>query len=170
VFQQLGQPEKALQFIRLDAGSEYAAMETGAVLLGQGKLGEAKEVLQRASNSPFTGRDLLQSCLDPYDASRCERAAHNMERAAMAAADVEVRYSVGALLSYCRRTDAAIRLLNNAIEHNYCAYMALQTDPLLVNVRGTPEFRILLSSAKRCQGRFLAQRSRVQNQSLTDVQ
>jgi len=34
---------------------------------------------------------------------------------------------------------------------NYCAYETLQTDPLLVKVRRTPEFSELQSAAKQCQ-------------------
>jgi hypothetical protein len=34
----------------------------------------------------------------------------------------------------------------------------LQTDPLLVKLRGTPEFDQLLAAAKECRNRFLAQR------------
>ena len=49
----------------------------------------------------------------------------------------------------------ALRSLRKAIEKNYCAYTALQTDPLLVNLHETPEFTQLLSDAKQCQNRFL---------------
>jgi hypothetical protein len=38
----------------------------------------------------------------------------------------------------------------------------LQSDPMLVKLRGTHEFSELLSAAKECQHRFLAER----NQSL----
>ena len=61
-------------------------------------------------------------------------------------------------MAYCGQKDAALRLLKSAIEQNYCAYTALQNDPLLVKFRGTPEFSELLSTAKQCQNRFLAQR------------
>jgi hypothetical protein len=35
----------------------------------------------------------------------------------------------------------------------------LQADPLLANVRGTPEFRHLLEAAKACQDKFLSERN-----------
>jgi len=54
-------------------------------------------------------------------------------------------------------------LLRSAIAQNYCAYSALQTDPLLVKLRGTPEFNELLAAAKACQNRFLAQRNQSPN-------
>ncbi len=159
VFAQLGQSQRAMEFVRLDAGSEYAAMQTAAILLGQGKLAEARQAIQRASESPLMGRDLIQACIDSPHSSQCSRAAQNIEASAIAGIDVEPRYSVGALLSYCGQNDAAIRSLRSAIEQNYCAYTALQSDPLLVKLRGTPEFSKLLSSAKQCQNKFLAERN-----------
>lgn len=158
VFAQLGEPQRAMEFVRLDAGSEYAAMQTAAILLGQGKLAEAREAIQKASESPLMGRDLIQACLDPQQSSQCDRASQKIEAAALAGVDVEPRYSAGALLSYCGQKAAALRLLKNAVEQNYCAYTALQTDPLLVKLRGTPEFDELLAAAKECRNRFLAQR------------
>ena len=158
VFAQLDQPQRAMDFVRLDAGSQYAAMQTAAVLLGQGKVTEARQAIQKASESPLVGRDLLQTCFDPQRSSQCHTAAQKAETTALAGTDVEPRYSVGALLSYCGQKDASVRLLRNAIEHNYCAYTALQKDPLLVKLRRTSEFSGLLSSAKDCQNRFLAER------------
>jgi serine/threonine protein kinase len=157
-FVQLGQAQRAMEFVRLDAGSEYAAMQTAAILLGQGKLAEARKTIQSASESPLNGRDLIRSCIDPPHSSQCDQAAQKIEATALAGADVEPLYSVGALLSYCGQKDAALRLLKKAIAQNYCAYTALQTDPLLGKLRGTPDFSELLSSAKQCQNRFLAER------------
>ncbi len=157
-FMQLDQPQRAMEFVRLDAGSEWAARQTAFVLMGQGKLAEARQTIQRTSDVPLMGRDLLQACLDPQQTSQLDGAAQKIETAALAGADPEPRYWVGAVLSYCRQKDAALRLLRSAVENNYCAYTALQTDPLLVNFRGTPEFSGLLSAAKQCQNRFLAQR------------
>src|SRR6266849_2174989 len=143
-FMQLDQPQRAMEFVRLDAGSEWAARQTAFVLMGQGKLAEARQTIQRTSDVPLMGRDLLQACLDPQQTSQLDGAAEKIETAALAGADPEPRYWVGAVLSYCRQKDAALRLLRSAVENNYCAYTALQTDALLVNLRGTPEFRGLL--------------------------
>jgi hypothetical protein len=163
VFGQLGEPDKAMQFVRLDAESEYAAMQTGTLLLGEGKLADARRAVQGASNSPLMGRDLIQACVDPPRSPQCDAAAQKVDATALAEVDVEPLYSVGALLAYCGQKDGAFRLLRRAIEKNYCAYTALETDPLLVSLRRTPEFSDLLSSAKQCQNRFLAQRSQVRN-------
>src|SRR5260370_27058888 len=102
------------------------------ILLGQGKLAEARQTIQKTSDIPLMGRDLVQSCLDPQQTPQFDRAAQKIEAAALASVDSEPRYWVGNLLSYCGHKDAALRLLRSAIEQNYCAYTALQTDPLLV--------------------------------------
>jgi hypothetical protein len=157
-FMELGEPQRAMEFVRLDAGSEWAANKVATILVGQGKLAEARQTIQRTSDVPIMGRDLLQSCLDPQKTSQFDRASQKIETAALAGVDAEPRYWVGTLLSYCGQKDAALRLLRSAIQHNYCAYTALQTDPVLVKLRGTPEFSELLSAAKECQNKFLAHR------------
>ncbi len=155
-FMQLNEPQRAMGFVRLDVGSDWASRTAAFVLLEEGKLGEARQMIQRTSERPLLGHDLLLACLD--QPSQLDSAAKKSEAAALAGVDAEPRYFVGALLSYCGQKDAAVRLLRSAIKQNYCAYTALQTDPLLVKLRGTPEFGDLLSSAKECQNRFLAQR------------
>jgi len=158
-FMQLGQPERAMEFVRLDAGSQFAARQTALILLGQGKVDEARQTIQRTSDTPLMGRDLLQACLDPKQASQLDGAAQRMEAASVAEGDVEGWYIDGVMLSYCGQKDAALRLLKRAVGQNYCAYDALQTDPLLLKLRRTPQFTELLSAAKHCQNTFLVQRN-----------
>ena len=82
----------------------------------------------------------------------------NREVAAVAANDAEIRYLVGRLLAYCGQQEQALRVLNSAIRH-YCAYTALETDPLLTKLRGNSEFDKLRSAAKECQNKVLAEQS-----------
>ena len=79
--------------------------------------------------------------------------AHEAETNAPTATDAELLYYQGAIFAYCGKRQAALRLLHSAIEQNYCAYSNLQFDPLLVKLRGTPEFSELLSTAKQCQSK-----------------
>jgi hypothetical protein len=87
------------------------------------------------------------------------RIAQKTEAVTLAGVDSEPLYLVGSLLASCGQNNGAIRLLKSSIEQNYCAYTALQTDPLLVKQRGSPEFTELLSSAKECQKTVLALRN-----------
>ena len=157
-FAQRGQADRALDFVRLDAGSEWAVRTRAFILLSEGKLAEARQTIQRTSNTPLSGRDLILYCRDPQQESKLSETARKIDAAALAGVDSEPRYKSGAMLSYCGQNGAALRLLRSAIHQNYCAYMALQSDPLLVKLRGTAEYSELLSEAKECQNRFLAQR------------
>jgi hypothetical protein len=48
---------------------------------------------------------------------------------ALAATDPESLYFTGRGVAFCGNDNAAARLLKSAIEHNYCAYSAVQSDP-----------------------------------------
>jgi len=158
VFTELNQPQRAMEFIRLDAGSEWANRSTANILLGQGKVVEARQSIRKTSSTLLMGRDLTQACIDPEQGSELGKIAQKTEAVTLTSADPEPQYIVGTLLAYCGQKDAALRMLRNAIAHNYCAYTGLQTDPLLAKLRQTTEFSALLSAAKECQNRFLAQR------------
>jgi hypothetical protein len=158
VFSEMGKPERAEDFIRLDAGSEWSANSTVHTLLRESKLAEAREKVQKMSNNPYYHRDLLEACLQPRPQSDVDRIAHETESALLQEPDPEPSYFQATTMVFCGQKEIGARLLKSAIERNYCAYAALQSDPLLAKLRGTPEFSQLLSAAKECQEKFLAER------------
>jgi hypothetical protein len=79
----------------------------------------------------------------------------------LAEPDPEPHYFNGTTMIYCNQKESAVRLLKSAIAKNYCSFTALQTDPLLIKLRSAPEFAPLLSAAKECQDKFLAERDRL---------
>jgi eukaryotic-like serine/threonine-protein kinase len=157
-FMELGNTERAADFIRLDAGSDWAGYATPRNLLRQGAIREAREAVKHMPAAPRYHRDLFEACLQLRPTADLDRIARTAVANLATASDPEPWYDEGAVLAYCGQKDAALRLLSSAIEHDYCAYSALQSDPLLGKLRGTPEFSKLLAEAKDCQDRFLAQR------------
>jgi serine/threonine protein kinase len=154
----LRQSQKAMTFLELDRGSEWVARVRPYLLLGEGKLAEARESIGQAPPGIVFGRDFLQACLSTGQANQLDRIAKDFEGATIAEPDPERRYANGSLLAYCGQKDAALRVLNSAVTHHYCAYGQLQRDPLVAKLRDTPEFARLLSLAKECQMDFLAKR------------
>src|SRR5262249_2018162 len=149
VFMELNQPDKAMEFVKLDAGSEWAAQSTALILLHQGKVSEARQTIQKVSPNLLMGRDLLRACLDREQTSTLNQIDQKTEAATMANTDGEPRFLVGTMQGYCGQREAALRLIRSAItEYNYCAYTALQADPLLASLRHGSEFGDLLSAAK----------------------
>jgi hypothetical protein len=110
------------------------------------------------AKAPTYHRELLAACTQAQRPADTDRIVREEESSVMTEPDPEEWYHVAALMAYCGQTDAALRLVRSAIENNYCSYSALQHDPLLLKLRGTPEFSELLSAAKECQNGFLAHR------------
>ncbi|MCU1298348.1 MAG: hypothetical protein JWO91_2626 [Acidobacteriaceae bacterium] len=153
-FLELGQPERAADFIRLDAGSEWAGWMMPFVYLRESKINEAKQAVQKVADNPHYHRDLLEVCLQLRPASELEGIVHKTEAAVLSDADPEPRYYEGALIAFCGKPDSAARLIRDAIDKNYCSGSALRSDPLLGKLRTTPEFSQLTAAASACQTKF----------------
>jgi|HubBroStandDraft_6_1064221.scaffolds.fasta_scaffold14526_4 serine/threonine protein kinase/tetratricopeptide (TPR) repeat protein len=150
-FMDMGNTKRAADFIHLDAGSEWAAYATPSLLLREGKIEEAREAVTKMPDTPRNHRDLLEACLGLRAASEADDLARQAETAPPAEADAENLYYHGTLFADCGKKQAAIRLLQAAIDQNYCSYTNLQLDPMLRKVRQAPGFDKLLTSAEECQ-------------------
>jgi len=150
-FMELGKTERAEDFLRLDAGSEWAAYVTPSLLLRAGKVAEAREAVKRMPAAERYHRDLLESCLQLTPASNLDRLAQYAVTSFPADPDPETWYNEAALFAYCGKKQAALHLLESAIENNYCSYSNLLTDPLLEKLRSDPDIDKLLTAARECQ-------------------
>ncbi|MGC2194818.1 MAG: protein kinase [Terriglobales bacterium] len=165
VFAAMGNPERAMDFLRLDAGSDWVRRNTVRFLLSEGKLAEARQAVQdMPPGAAFT--KLWKACLNrssstPLKSAELDGAAREIEPVMLGNPDPENRYLFATEMASCGQKDAALRLLKTAIEGRYCAYTALQSDPLLKPLRGLPEYSQLLFVARRCQDNFLAERAQV---------
>ena len=150
-FMELGQIRRAMEYIQLDAGSEWAASIAPYALLGGGKVAEAREAVKQMPTNPRYHRDLLEACLGLRPPSELDRIAHDDLTALPQEFDPEPWYTQGAVLAYCGKKEAALHMLDLAVEQNYCAYSALLSDPLLAKIRSTREFDVVLTAADHCQ-------------------
>ena len=150
-FMDLGKTDRAADFVRLDAGSLWASYVTPYLLLRAGKVAEAREAVKQMPTAARYHRDVFESCLNLRPASELERLAHDAETNFPAEPDPELWYNEGALFAYCGKKQAALHLLESAIENNYCSYSNLLTDPLLAKLRFDPDIDRLLTAARECQ-------------------
>jgi hypothetical protein len=77
--------------------------------------------------------------------------AQQAETSLPAEPDPEKWYYQGALFAYCGKKQAALHLLQSAVEQNYCAHENLLNDPLLAKLRADPAFDKVLTAAGICQ-------------------
>jgi eukaryotic-like serine/threonine-protein kinase len=150
-FMELGKTDRAADFIRLDAGSEWAAYAMPSLLLRQGKTAEAREAVKRMPTTPRYHRDLLEACLELRPVAELDRMAQEAESSLPTEPDPETWYYQGALFAYCGKKQAALHLLQSAVEQNYCAHENLLADPLLAKLRTDTAFDKVLTAAGKCQ-------------------
>jgi len=151
VFMDLGKTDRAADFVRLDALSQWAAYVTPYVDLRAGNVAAAREAVKHMPTAARYHRDLFESCLQLRPASELDRLAHEAETSFPAEPDPELWYNEGALFAYCGKKQAALHRLRSAIENNYCSYSNLLTDPLLDKLRADPDIDKLLTAARECQ-------------------
>jgi serine/threonine protein kinase/tetratricopeptide (TPR) repeat protein len=156
-FLYMGSTQHAREYLQLDAGSEWANWVTPEILLREGKVKEAREAAKKIPPTARYHRDLMEAALGLRPASELDRIAQEDATSLAAGDDPEPSYQQGAVLAYAGKKDAAVHMIRMAIEQNYCAYSALENDPLLDKVRATPEFAELLKAARFCQEPLLAQ-------------
>jgi hypothetical protein len=153
-FMELGKTDRAADFIRLDAGSEWSTYITPSLLLREGKVAEARDAVKHMPTTPHFHRDLLEACLNG-PASDLEKLARLAEMNAASEVDPETLYYQGTILAFCDKKEIAVHVIKRAIGSDYCAHTNLLSDPLLAKLRQNSEFDELLSAATECQGKYL---------------
>jgi hypothetical protein len=107
--------------------------------------------VKRMPTTPRYHRDLLESCLQLRPATDLDRLAESAETNLPSDADPETWYIQGAIFAFCGKKQAALRLMESAVQQNYCSYSNLLSDPLLAKFRTETGFNNLLSAAGACQ-------------------
>jgi eukaryotic-like serine/threonine-protein kinase len=150
-FLELDQPDRAMDFVRLDAGSEWSAWVTPYAYLAKGNLAQARIAARETPKAPYYHRDLMVACTQSPRPEDLGKIVQDAEASVMTIPDPEAWYHVGALMAYCGQKDAALRLLKASVQQNYCAYSALLDDPLLTELRKEPAFDQVLTAGSECQ-------------------
>jgi serine/threonine protein kinase/tetratricopeptide (TPR) repeat protein len=158
-FDQLGNYARAMDFLQLDAGSEWASSNISRHYIRDGKLAQAKDIAEKLKDVQLPGNRILAAYLENSSSPDIASLARETEATRLADPDPEPRYIVAADLLFCGQKDAAVRLIKSAIAGHFCAYTGLQNDSAWAKLRGTPEFAELLSAAKQCRDDFLSERS-----------
>ena len=160
VFFTTGQFEKARDFLKLDAGSEWSNNVEIFILLRQGKTSEAVERLRKMPESSFFHVRALQACYETPQPPGSQQILEQFEKEIFAYRDPEPKFTQAEMYHPCLGNTFTARLMKSAIEGGFCGYDSLQLDPILTAFRKAPEYPAVLAAAKECQSRFLAERDR----------
>ena len=159
-FYESAKVDRAMDFVRLDANSEWGRAHLPAVLLREGKIDEAEQAIKDVPDIPIWFKPVLSQCVQNGGVTAGQNIDAKTQAELLALRDPELLYYQGSLMAFCGNRDLAVRLIGEAIRHNYCSYSALELDPLLASLRDTPEFRRLREAATKCQQDFLVARTR----------
>ena len=158
-FLEMNKTDRAMDFVHLDAGSEWANWVTPYIYLGQGNTAEVRAAVKNMSKATYYHRDLMEACTAAQHPADLAKIVREAESSVMLEPDAEAWYHVGALMAYCGQNEPALRLLKAAVQQNYCAYTALLDDPLLKNLRKETAFNEVLTASSNCQAVFKEGRS-----------
>jgi hypothetical protein len=150
-FLEMGKTDRAMDFVHLDAGSEWAAWVTPYVYLAEGNLAEAHASAKNMSKAPIYHRDLMEACTAAQRPADLAKIVRENEASVMMEPDAEAWYHVGSLMAACGQKEPALRLLKAAVQQNYCAYSALLDEPLLKDLRKETAFNEVLTAGANCQ-------------------
>ncbi len=150
-FVEMGKTDRAMDFVHLDAGSEWEAWVTPYVYLAEGNVTEARTAAKNMGKNPTYHRDLMEACTAAQPPADLAGIVRENEASVMMEPDPEAWYHVAALMAACGQGQPALRLLKAAVQQNYCAHSALLDDPLLKDLRKDTSFNEVLTAASNCQ-------------------
>jgi serine/threonine protein kinase len=150
-FLEMGKTDRAMDFVHLDAGSEWAAWVTPYIYLAEGNVTEARAAAKNMGKVPTYHRDLMEACTAAQPPADMAGIVRENESSVMMEPDPEAWYHVGALMAYCGQSEPALRLLKAAVQQNYCAYSALLDDPLIRALHKDTKFDEVLTASSNCQ-------------------
>jgi TolB-like protein/tRNA A-37 threonylcarbamoyl transferase component Bud32 len=152
-FLPLGKYDRAREYLRLDAGSDWSKGREGNILQRQGKSAAAADLFEA------TGFHAAAKLMRPSTPkAERDRVSADLEAAADSDPDPEDLYYVGGILASSGYPEAGLRSLRKAVERNYISYPAMDHDPVYEPVRKTPEFAAIRAEAIRKQQAFVAGR------------
>ena len=158
-FIQLGRYERALDFVRLDSGSEWSRLVTRWIYQRLGRRDDAREQHRLQSPgyppglAPAGFHGFIARCLSGVPAG-AGRLSDDDVRTFLTLRDSEPLYFFAGDLAYCGDSAAALRLLRESIPRNYCASSAIEIDPSFAAIRSSAEYGELLGAARACRTRF----------------
>ena len=160
-FMVLGRYDRALDFVRLDSGSEWARALTRMIYQRMGRRDDALEQHQRLAPeylrgvAPASFHGLLARCLSGTAPDvQGQLSADDVRTFLTVREDPEPLYFWAGDLVYCGYTAPAVTLLRESVRRNYCAVSAIEVDTMFAAIRHNAGYGELLGAARACRTRF----------------
>src|SRR5690606_20146060 len=142
-------------FLDADEGSYFSLW--GTVLLNLRRADDgAALVAARQAPPDWHPRRFMEPCLEGRRGAELDAEAATFVAYWSRRRDPEFPYALAPMLEYCGRHAEALHFIELAIDRNFCAWPALDQDPVWAGLRENPDFRRLRDEAIACHRRFRA--------------
>gem|GEM_PF-5126954 len=159
VFILLGRYEQASKYLDLDPLSSYVRFRRMELALLANDRAKALGIVRSIHLDPSPDYSEAR-LIEAYLTGASRQVVFEQSRKAEAVYDrinLPEGYFVSARFqSVAGQVEPALRLLRRAIANNYCAYPAIDSDPLLANLRKLPEYEQLRRDGIACRESFKA--------------
>jgi DNA-binding winged helix-turn-helix (wHTH) protein/tetratricopeptide (TPR) repeat protein len=147
-----GELSRVMDFLLLDEGSYFVQWGTVLYSLRTNDRDTALRAARRADDDPT--RRLMEPCLEGVRGSALDEPVAGFIAYYDQIKDGETPYAVSPMLVYCGRPQEALRFLERAVDSNFCAYPALDLDPIWAGLRDDATFQRIRGKAMACHERF----------------
>jgi len=149
----IGNYRRAHDFLDLDADADWVANKRAAVLVREGRTRDALAIWAQLPPD-YSGVAFWAACLAEETPETLAELSRRSENNTASAFDPEVKYWDAAMQAYCGFPETALRLLETAVDQNYCSFPAVDLDPLWEPMRDEPEFVRIRDKAVACHQRY----------------
>jgi DNA-binding winged helix-turn-helix (wHTH) protein/tetratricopeptide (TPR) repeat protein len=147
-----GKLSRVMDFFKLDEGSYFVQWATVLYQLRLDGRDAALQVVRQAADEPI--RRLMQPCLEGTRGAALDAPVAGFVAHWQQSEDPETAYAIAPVLAFCGRPQEALRFVERGVDRRYCAYPALDLDPIWAGLRADPEFQRIRAKAKACHDRF----------------
>ena len=147
-----GELSRVMDFLLLDEGSYFVQWGTVLYSLRTNDRDTALRAARKADDDPT--RRLMEPCLEGVRGSALDEPVAGFIAYYDQIKDGETPYAVSPMLVYCGRPQDALRFVERAVDSNFCAYPALDLDPIWAALRNDREFQRIRGKAMACHERF----------------
>jgi DNA-binding winged helix-turn-helix (wHTH) protein/tetratricopeptide (TPR) repeat protein len=147
-----GKLGRVMDFLMLDEGSYFVQWGTVLYHLRRNDAPAALRLARQAADDPT--RRLMEPCLEGVRGAALDAAVDEFFTYWQRHSDFEAPYAVAPMLAFCGRPSEALRLVERAVDGQFCSFPALDLDPIWTSFRSDPEFRRIRNKAMACHDRF----------------
>ena len=147
-----GKLSRVMDYLKLDEGSYFVHWGTVLYYLRLDDRAAALRASRLAEAEPT--RALMEPCLEGVSGAALDPHVDEFMRHWWKSEDPETPYGVAPMLAYCGRNAEALRLLERAVDLGFCAFPAMDLDPVWKKLRGDAEFQRIRTRAQACHEEF----------------